>query len=338
MTRTADDTSVIICAYTEARWDDLIAAVESVRQQTLPPRETIVVIDHNPGLLERVREHLPGVIVVENEEARGLSGSRNSGIAASGSRILAFLDDDAVAAPDWLEVLGEGFHDQHVLGNGGSVIPRWSSTHPLWLPEEFYWVVGCTYRGMPQSVAAIRNPIGANMAVRREVFEQVGGYRSGIGRVGKRPVGCEETELCIRAHQRWPGKIFLYQPQAMVFHRVPYNRATWRYFCARCYAEGLSKAVVTRLVGTRDSLASERGYTMRTLPQGMVRGVRDALLHHDPSGLMRAGAIAVGFASTVTGYLVGRGFSMRAGSANVLTAPLIPRRNTETPMSLKADV
>jgi hypothetical protein len=80
VSQTAYDISVIICAYTEDRWNDLIAAIESVQQQTLPSSEVIVMIDHNPGLMERIKEYILGVIVVENTESCGLSG-RNRGIA-----------------------------------------------------------------------------------------------------------------------------------------------------------------------------------------------------------------------------------------------------------------
>src|SRR5215207_1020357 len=75
MTSSASSTyscSVIICAYTEKRWRDLVAAVESLRQQTLRPTEIVVVIDHNPALLERVQAGLCDVVAVENQEAHGL--------------------------------------------------------------------------------------------------------------------------------------------------------------------------------------------------------------------------------------------------------------------------
>ena len=301
----ANDISVIICAYSEDRWDELVAAVESVQQQTQCPTEIIVVIDHNPALLRRVQEHVRGAMIVENRQARGLSGARNSGIAVASSRIIAFLDDDAQASPDWLMLLNQEFADPQVLGVGGAVTPLWADDEPAWLPEEFHWVVGCTYRGMPQTVTPIRNPIGANMAFRREVFDKVGGFRNGIGRVGKWPVGCEETELCIRAGQHWPQNVFLYQPQARVFHRVPGSRTSLRYFRSRCYAEGLSKAIVARYVGTKDSLASERAYTLRVLPQALVRGMKDGLFHADVSGFQRAGAIVLGLMVTMMGYLVG---------------------------------
>src|SRR5260370_29202043 len=172
------DFSGIICAYTEKGGDDLVAAIESVRQQTLPATEVIIVIDHNPQLLERVQDHIPDVIVVENAEARGLRGARNSGLAAAKGQIIAFLDDDAVAMPDWLMFLTEGYTDPNVLGTGGAVTPSWVDNKPTWFPEEFSWVVGGTYPRMPQTASTIRNPIGANMSIRREVFDTAGAFHS----------------------------------------------------------------------------------------------------------------------------------------------------------------
>ena len=333
-----EDISVIICAYTEARWDDLVTAVESVQKQTLPPKEIIVVIDHNPRLLKRAREHLSCVVVIENKEANGLSGARNSGVAVAKSQIIAFLDDDALAAPNWLEILSEAYTDPQVLGGGGLVIPLWVGKVPTWLPEEFYWVVGCTYRGLPQTVAAIRNPIGANMAFRREVFNTVGGFRTGIGRVGIRPIGCEETELCIRASQYWPERIFLFQPQASVFHRVPSNRTSLRYFFARCYAEGLSKAVVTLYVGTKDSLASERSYILRTLLQGIIRGLTGVLFQHELVGLFQVCTMLAGLAVTTTGYVIGSMFSKIEMSGNVSNIDKVLRYKSEKPVLLEVEI
>ncbi len=301
----ADEISVVICAYTEKRWLCLVEAVQSVQKQTVSVKELIVVVDHNQSLLERVQRDLPEIVVIENREERGLSGARNTGIAAACGRIVAFLDDDAIAAPDWLAVLDEMLDRAEVLGVGGLVTPLWVARKPLWLPEEFYWVVGCTYRGVPEVVSRIRNPIGANMAFRREVFEGVGGFREGMGRIGTLPLGCEETELCIRANQRWPHRYFWYQPAALVSHYVPETRTTWRYFFSRCYSEGISKAFVACYVGAKDGLASERAYSLRILPLGVIQGLRDGFLKHQLSGFVRAWAIIVGLSVTATGYLIG---------------------------------
>jgi glycosyltransferase involved in cell wall biosynthesis len=299
-------TSVVICAYTEKRWRDLVAAVESLRRQTIRPHEVIVVIDHNPAMLKRARAELPEVVTVANHEQHGLSGARNSGLKVARGEVIAFLDDDAVAAPNWLEELTRGYQDERVVGVGGASIPTWLDAEPTWLPEEFYWVVGCTYRGLPVTTATVRNLIGCNMSFRREVFSAVGGFRNGIGRTDTRPIGCEETELCIRASQVWPQRIMLYEPNALVYHKVPGNRASWRYFFSRCYSEGLSKASVSRFVGAKDGLSSEWRYSLQTLPSGVARGVAEAALRRNPAGLARAGAIVAGLTVTTAGYLVGR--------------------------------
>jgi glycosyltransferase involved in cell wall biosynthesis len=297
--------SVVICAYTDRRWGDLAEAVASVRAQTVPAFEVVVSVDHNPALRERVRRHLPDVVVVDNQQRQGLSGARNAGVAAAGGEVVAFLDDDATAASDWLERLAAGYAAPDVLGVGGAIEPVWSTNRPGYFPEEFDWVVGCTYRGMPETPASVRNLIGANMSFRRSVLNSVGGFRCDIGRIETRPLGCEETELCIRSRRHWPNGRFLYDPTARVRHRVPADRTSWRYFHARCYAEGLSKALVARASDVRSGLASERTYTMRVLPRGMARGVVEAVAHGDLAGLGRSAMIATGLAVTTAGYLVG---------------------------------
>ena len=298
--------SVVVCTYTEKRWDDLIAAIASCRAQTVPPVETIVVVDHNPSLLRRLREEMPDVRLIGNAEERGLSGARNSGARAAVGDVIAFLDDDATTAVDWLEHLTSPYVDERVIGVSGSVEPVWPNARPPVMPPEFDWVVGCTYRGLPTAREPVRNMIGANMSLRREIVEDVGGFRASIGRIGTRPMGCEETELCIRARQRRPDAVIMYEPRARVRHRVDPERIGWRYFRARCYAEGLSKAAVVTHTGAADGLASERTYTLATLPKGVVRGVVDTLHGRDIAGLARAVVIVAGLLITTLGYAVGR--------------------------------
>lgn len=297
--------AVVVCAYTEERWADLEAAIASVRAQRRPADEIVVVVDHNPDLLDRVRAANPDVTVVANSEARGLSGARNSGIAASTSSIVAFMDDDAIADPDWLRWLEGAYVEPSVLAAGGLIEPWWLGGRPRWFPTEFDWVIGCTYRGMPVERTAVRNVIGCNMSFRRDVFERSGGFRDGIGRIGNRPVGGEETELSIRAIADRPGSVVIYDPRASVRHRVPAARGTLRYFAARCFAEGYSKGLIARLVGVDQGLASERRYATRTLPAGVLRGLASAL-RGDIHGLARSAAIIAGLAITTAGYANGR--------------------------------
>jgi GT2 family glycosyltransferase len=297
--------SVVICAYTCARLRDLLDAVASVEGQSLAALETIVVIDHEPTLLEVAASAFERARVIENSHPRGLAGARNSGVETARGEIVAFLDDDAIAERTWLEELVDAYDDPRVIGTGGAALPRWARGRaPRWLPSEFYWIVGCSYRGLPERRAPVRNPIGASMSFRRSVLQELGGFSEGIGRVGRTPLGCEETELSIRALAARPGGVVLHVPSARVWHRVPDDRARWSYFRARCRAEGLSKALVTRHVGAGDGLASERAYTLRTLPGGLARGLTDAV-RGDAAGLARAGAIVAGLAITLAGYVHG---------------------------------
>lgn len=307
--------SVVICAYTEDRWDDLVAAVASVEGQSVRAHQLIVVIDYNDALLERAKAAFGQAIVVANDDTKGLSGARNCGTRLTTGEVVAFLDDDAWADRDWLEHLVAGYADPSVLGVGGHITPAWIGGAPRAFPAEFNWVVGCTYRGMPEETAPIRNMIGANMSFRRRLFDEVGGFHSGLGRVGTLPLGCEETEFCIRASARWPEGTFLHEPRARVQHRVPAARGTFRYFRRRTYAEGLSKARVTKLAGRTQALASERTYATKTLPAGVCRGLLDIVRRRDFSGFGRALAITLGLAFTTLGYLHGSLLSARQ-SAN----------------------
>lgn len=296
---------MVICAYSADRWDLMLAAVFAATYgQEHSPREVILVIDHNGPLLERARRELPSISVIANREAPGLSGARNTGIRAASGRVVAFLDDDAAAARSWLGGLADAYESDLVAGVGGAAIATWESGRPGWFPSEFDWVVGCSYRGMPRRRSVVRNPIGCNMSFRRDLLMAVGGFRSEVGRVGSRPTGGDETELSIRMLQRFPGLEILYEPKARVRHHVPAQRATWRYFRSRCFSEGLSKAVVTRLVGSRQALAVERRYVRRVLPSGVSGGLI-ASLRGERMGALRAAAIVAGLAITSGGYVYG---------------------------------
>jgi glycosyltransferase involved in cell wall biosynthesis len=294
--------SVVICAFTRERLEVMGEAIAALRSQTLPPHQVVLVIDHAPELLEEVRELWPDLRIVANRERQGLSGARNTGVAEASGEVVAFLDDDAIPAPDWLARLATAYADPNVLGAGGTVRPRWLERRPAWFPPEFDWVVGCTHSGMPRQLEPVRNLVGANMSFRREPLQEVGGFSHDLGRVGTLPVGCEETDLSIRVHQRWPAAEILYDPDAAVEHVVPPARGRVGYFLDRCRAEGRSKAVLTGMVGSDDGLSAERSYVRRTLPLGFFRGFGDAM-RGDFGGLGRAAMIVAGLAATSVDYL-----------------------------------
>ncbi len=297
--------SAVICSCDFERRNLLGDAVESLRRQSVPARDIIVIIDHSDRLLTWARKNLSAAEVVENSCSKGLSGARNCGFQVSRGSVVAYLDDDATAPMNWIADLAHAYRDPAVMAAGGSADPAWpDSEMPAWFPPEFLWIVGCTYRGMPTEQTAIRNLFGCNMSFRSEVFSAIGGFHDAIGRLSDVPLrSCEETEFCIRLAEHDADWKILYLPYLPVRHTVAPHRCRFRYFISRCYNEGLSKAVVTRLSNLDQSLSDERGYAFRTLPKGFFEGLSDAVLHGRLNGLQRAFAIVAGLGVTTAGYL-----------------------------------
>jgi glucosyl-dolichyl phosphate glucuronosyltransferase len=297
--------SVVIAAFSMKRWNDLCRAIASVKAQSVPVLEIIAVIDHHPGLLAKARHELSDVaVVIANDGNQGASATRNTGVAASRGELVAFLDDDASASPGWLEALVKHFSDTSVVGVGGRLDPLWTNSRPRWFPPEFDWAVGTSYRGMPNNAQPVRNVWTTNMAIRREAFDSVGGFRDDFGKVGirSRP---EDTDLCLRISEKHADGIWIYEPTGTADHRVPVERTTLRYFAYRCFNEGWGKAELAALNGVDESTSAERKYIKHVLPAALVRGLREAC-HGDVSGVWRNLAILMGFSVVMIGYLAGR--------------------------------
>jgi glucosyl-dolichyl phosphate glucuronosyltransferase len=292
--------TVVIPCYTEDRWDHTLRAIKSARAQSHAPSQVLVVVDHNDRLASRLRANVEDAVVLDNLLERGVSGARNSAVMKARTPIVAFLDDDATARPDWLAHLVSPFSDPLVVGTGGAIVPDWELPAPRWFPAEFAWVVGGSIPGLPTIQAPIRNVWSANMAVRVSVFEQVGGFRLEFGKVGTvaRP---EDTDLCIRMGKVVGGGHWVYVPEAVVDHFVPAQRGSLRFFLRRCRNEGRAKIELALLLGGTNDLGPERDYLRRTVPLAIRDQLKAFLRQRRAERLAIAGTMVLGLGAAAVG-------------------------------------
>ena len=305
---TIASTSVVIAAYTLKRREALTQAVVSVMAQEPPPCEVVVAIDNNTQLYEWVSRQLPNVVPVHNQGTHGASATRNAGARVASGSALAFLDDDAVARPNWLRNLTAPLARPDVAGVGGFLEPIWLGRVPTWMPEEFLWVVGASYRGMPRTASPVRNVWSVNMAVNKADFWAVHGFREEFSKTGhvSRP---EDTEFCIRLTAALEGRTWWYEPSARVGHSVPAARSTLRFFVWRCYNEGQGKADMAALLGQNEGLRDERQHATKTLPAGIGRELGHAVFNREFAALQKASAIGLGLGAAGVGYLLRRAWT-----------------------------
>ena len=305
--------SVVICSHLAERWDRLRAAVQSIERQTIPVHEVVVVVDGDRDLAALAERHLADTCtLLTRDTPGGLSAARNLGLSAVSTPFVAFFDDDAEADEHWLERLMEPLADPDTLGVGGRSLPRWDAGEPAWFPPELLWAVGCSYAGLPDEIAPVRNVFGGCAVYRRELFDTNGGFRTDFGRHPGGAAGGEETEFCLRAAARSPGGRFVYNPAAVMHHHVPAGRATVRYLIRRSADEGRSKALLlaaTHDGAPRHSAAPRRLATETTYLRGVVaRGLLPELGGAPEEGLWsvaRSAVLALSMLAAAWGFAAG---------------------------------
>ena len=298
--------SVIICCYSIERLNDTQEAVNSILAQKYNLHELIIAVDHTLEVFQRLKIILPPPLkVVLNQKNRGLSETRNTGVRVATGEIIAFIDDDAVAAPDWLENLCRHYRNSQVIAVGGKALPLWEGgRRPNWFPEELDWIVGCTHKTPETKSSEVRNIIGCNMSFRREAFNNAGLFNSRVGRVGIIKGLGEDTEICLRIKQVLPDKLILYEPEAIIYHKVAKSRLSLMYLIKRSYNEGLFKNTIRHLFpGVSSASATENTYLRYLLGKAVIANLK---LWENKYHLSQGLAIILSVAGVGAGYLKGK--------------------------------
>lgn len=302
----APSVSVVICAYTMQRWDLLRRAIASVQRQHVRPEEIILCIDHNEELFARCLEEwppggradgLPGepaVRVVANRFEGRLGSARNTAVEHVTADVVAFLDDDAAAEPDWLGRLLQAYHESGAHAVGGAPLPTFETGRPDWFPREFDWVFGCHYAGLPEHRAPARHLIGAAMSARTDALRHVGGFHSD---------NHDDMDMCHRIAAAYGPRSVVYEPRAQVSHFVTAERVTWTYFWRRCFFVNRGKVRAFADMGEAGNITAELNFAKRMVTAVLSR-VR-AGLTGEPGAFAQAGAIVAGVGLAGLGHVVG---------------------------------
>ena len=295
--------TVIISTYSKEKISYVKRCLESIRQQNLEPLETLLILDEDQDLINFYSKEIPD-LKIHSSGGKGLSKARNYGVMKAKGEIVAFIDDDAVADKNWIMKATENLQQGGLAGIGGKITPSWEEGRPMWFPEELDWIIGCTYKGLPEEKHSIRNPIGCNMAFRTVLVKEAGLFKEELGRIGKVLLGSEETDLSMRILEKHPELNIYYDPHMVVFHQVPASRASLRYVLRRAFYEGVSKAFLAKLHPNKNkSLSTENNYfkylIYNSIPQRLVK-------LYSLASLSQLFSIVLVILAVGTGYLYGK--------------------------------
>lgn len=240
--------SVIICTYNRARL--LEENLESLLLQEYPLQKFEVVIIDNASsddtrtVAMKWNARYPQFRYVY-ESKQGLSYARNRGIVEARSKIIAYIDDDAIAEPQWLSSLVEAYQTLEVaVAVGGPIKLKWRGERPLWLHDDLLHMLGYTDYG-DQGIN-VKHISGGNMSFTAETLKRYGGFDVRLGRKGNIQLTAEESDL--QWYLRRDGHPIYYHPRAIVWHQIESDRMRPEYLLRRFRGQGRTQAYLLLLV------------------------------------------------------------------------------------------
>ena len=237
------DITVVLCTYNRCR--NLVTALNSIAASMLPQSvewEVLLVDNNSSDQTCQVAEdfcsrHHPRFRYLF-ERQPGLSYARNAGIREAKGDIIAFMDDDVIVEPTWLQNLTANMRNGEWAGVGGRVFPEWNCPPPQWLSLDQWYALGPlpNFDFGPDACELTEPPFGANMAFRKRMFQKYGGFRTDLGRRPGSLMSNEDTEFGRRLLAA--GERFRYEPSAVVYHPVQKDRTEKKYFLSWWFHKG----------------------------------------------------------------------------------------------------
>jgi glycosyltransferase involved in cell wall biosynthesis len=273
--------TVILCTYNRCRC--VAKTLDSVAASALPESVTweVLVVDNNSSdqtrvVVEDFCKRYPGRFRYLFESQHGKSHALNTGIQKARGDVLAFVDDDVTVEPTWLQNLTAALNNGEWAGAGGRTRLGQTFSPPHWLaidgPYSLGGVLAALFDLGDKPGELDRAPHGTNMAFRKKMFEQYGGFRIDMGPSPSReiPRPNEDTEFGRRLMAA--GERLRYEPSAVVYHPVLEDRIEKGYFLTWWFDYG--RALVREVGRKPDIWGIPRHYL--TIPKviGTVLAVR----------------------------------------------------------------
>jgi len=275
---------ITVCLCTRDRPDYVRTCLDGLARQSAGVAAfEIVVVDSCSS--SAVGEELAGMIAdlpnarLIRADRPGLSVARNVGARAASGEYLAYLDDDAIPASDWIAqircAISESAAKLAVLG--GRILPLWEEPLPAWWPGRLRGVLSIIEfegRGEYRSsdLPADLEPYGANMIVEAAALQAVGGFNEAIGRSGGNLLSDEDVQLAWRLQNA--GRSVRYDSRIVVWHQIQASRLTPEWLLSRLYWQGASTVLTRRLFDeartTRRETPRRIGVAVLLLPAWLV--------------------------------------------------------------------
>lgn len=181
------------------------------------------------------------------ETNQGRSHALNAGITSTSGDLVGTIDDDEEIDSTWYQTVYDTFTSKKIDFVGGPYVPRWAIPVPEWLPPQYGGVVGWVEGGDQETPFDSAYPgilMGGNAVLKRSILEKVGLYATWLGRTDKGLLSGEDEDLYHRLLAA--GAKGMYLPSLIIYHHVPPERLTKKYFRSWCFWRGVSLGLLDR--------------------------------------------------------------------------------------------